>query len=127
MTRARFVSADSVKISVVTATWNCAETVEECLASVASQSYTNLEHLIIDGNSDDGTLVILERYRHQLATLISEPDDGIYDALNKGIGCATGEVIGFLHADDIYASTMVLERVAEAFRDPEVGAVYGDL
>lgn len=102
-------------------------TVVECLASVATQSYLNREHIIIDGASDDGTRNILERHRKQLATLISEPDEGIYDALNKGLGCATGEVVGFLHADDLYANTMVLERVAEAFRDPEVSAVYGDL
>ncbi|SDW05793.1 glycosyltransferase family 2 protein [Thiocapsa roseopersicina] len=116
-----------MRISVITATWNCAGTVGDCLASVSGQSYAAREHLLIDGGSRDGTLDVLHAHRAGLAVLVSEPDEGIYDALNKGIARATGEVVGFLHADDVYADAQVLERVAAAFADPAVDAVYGDL
>lgn len=116
-----------VKISLVTATWNCAGTVADCLASVAGQSYANREHVLIDGASRDDTLRVLQAHREQLAVLLSEPDRGIYDALNKGIARASGDVIGFLHADDVFAGPDVLARVAAAFADPTVSAVYGDL
>jgi len=116
-----------MKISIVTATWNCAGTIVDCLDSVAAQTYLDREHIVIDGASIDGTLAILETRRSQLATLLSEPDGGIYHALNKGIQHAHGDVVGFLHADDVYASTDVLSRVVDAFKDPTVGAVYGDL
>jgi len=116
-----------MKISVITATWNCAGTVGDCLASVAGQSYAAREHILIDGGSRDGTLEVLHAHRAGLAVLVSEPDGGIYDALNKGLARATGEVVGFLHADDVYADGEVLARVAAAFADPAVDAVYGDL
>jgi glycosyltransferase len=116
-----------MKISVITATWNCAETVGDCLASLAGQSYAAREHILIDGGSSDGTMDVLNAHRAGLAVLVSEPDAGIYDALNKGIARATGEVVGFLHADDVYADGDVLARVAAAFADPGVDAVYGDL
>ena len=116
-----------MKISVITATWNCAETVGDCLASVAGQSYSAREHILIDGGSRDGTLDVLRAHRAELAVLVTEPDGGIYDALNKGIARASGEVVGFLHADDIYADGEVLARLAGAFSDPAVDAVYGDL
>ncbi len=116
-----------VKISVVTATWNCVQTLSDALDSVADQTYQNREHVLIDGASTDGTLALLESRRGQISTLISEPDKGIYDALNKGIANSSGDVVGFLHADDVYADSCVLERVAAAFADPSVTAVYGDL
>lgn len=116
-----------MKISIITATRNCAGTLADCLASVAGQSYPDREHIVIDGASTDGTLAILEAHHPQLAVLISEPDRGIYDALNKGLTQASGEVIGFLHADDVYADAEVLTRIAAAFADPAVDAVYGDL
>jgi glycosyltransferase len=116
-----------VKISVVTVTFNCRETVGECLASVAGQRHLDREHLAIDGASTDGTHALLEAHRDQLAVLLSEPDGGIYDALNKGLMRVTGEVVGLLHADDVFADADVLTRVATAFADPAVEAVYGDL
>lgn len=122
-----FVTNSPVKISVVTATWNCAETIADCLGSMAAQSYAQREHLVIDAASTDGTLEILEARRNQLAVLLSEPDRGIYDALNKGIARATGDVIGFLHADDLFGDRDVLASVAAKFSDPAVSAVYGDL
>lgn len=115
------------KISVVTATWNCEETVGDCLASVAAQTCDAVEHIVIDGASGDRTLEILQNHRAQLAELVSEPDTGIYDALNKGILRATGDVVGFLHADDVFGGPDVLQRVADAFASPDVSAVYGDL
>lgn len=116
-----------VQISVITVTRNCAATVGDCLASVAAQAWPRREHVVIDGASTDGTLALLEARRAHLAVLVSEPDEGIYDALNKGIAKARGDVIGFLHADDVFADDQVLARVAAAFADPTVEAVYGDL
>jgi glycosyltransferase involved in cell wall biosynthesis len=115
------------RISIVTATRDCAGTLRDCLRSVAAQTWTEREHVVIDGASRDGTLALLESHRDQLDVLVSEPDSGIYDALNKGLERATGDVIGFLHADDVYASPHALERIALAFANPAVGAVYGDL
>lgn len=116
-----------MKISIITATYNCAQTLGDCLSSVASQTYANFEHVVIDGASQDGTLDILHARRRQLAVIVSEPDRGIYDALNKGIAHASGDVVGFLHADDVYASPEILVHVAQAFADPTICAVYGDL
>jgi glycosyltransferase involved in cell wall biosynthesis len=118
---------ERVKISVITATWNCAATVEGCLASVAAQTWPLREHIVIDGASTDGTVDLIAKHLPALSVFVSEPDRGIYDALNKGITRARGDVIGFLHADDLYARADVLERIANAFADPEVCAVYGDL
>lgn len=114
-------------ISVITATYNCASTVAECLASVAEQTWPHRQHVVVDGASTDGTLQLLQAHRSQLAVLHSGPDQGIYDALNKGLALAQGDVVGFLHADDVYAHPQVLAHVAAAFEDPGVAAVYGDL
>lgn len=116
-----------LKISVVTAVFNARETINSALASVARQNWTSVEHVVIDGESTDGTLEILRNDLDERAILFSESDRGIYDALNKGILRSTGDVIGFLHADDVYADDLVLERIAAVFADPLVGAVYGDL
>lgn len=116
-----------MQISIITATYNCAATLNTCLASVAGQSHADREHIVIDGASTDGTLGILDLHFAKLAALVSEPDGGIYHALNKGLALASGEVVGFLHADDRYADSGVLARIAAAFEDPAVAAVYGDL
>ena len=100
-----------MKISVVTTLFNARETVADCLDSVAAQTYPQREHIVIDGGSGDGTLALLQQRRAQLAMLVSEPDGGIYFGLNKGIARATGEVVGLLHADDVYADTQVLVRM----------------
>jgi glycosyltransferase len=117
----------NIIISVITATWNCAKTLPDCLASVAMQNYTNKEHIIIDGASTDGTLEVINKHIDQITVFKSEPDKGIYDALNKGLQLATGNVVGFLHADDVYVSNEVITKVAMAFEDASVCAVYGDL
>lgn len=116
-----------MKISIITVTYNVRETVGDCLASVAAQGYSDREHVVIDGASTDGTAEWLQANREQFAVLLSEQDQGIYDALNKGLERATGDVVGLLHADDVFADADVLTRVAEAFADPAVEAVYGDL
>ena len=116
-----------IKISVVTPVFNSQDTLEQAIASLLSQSYPAVEMIVIDGVSTDGSLDILERYRQYFGVFISESDSGIYDALNKGIKSATGDVIGFLHADDVLQNSEVLCKVAAAFSDPEVDAVYGDL
>lgn len=116
-----------IKISVVTVARNCVGTVAGCLASVAAQTYADREHVVVDGASRDGTLEVLQAHRAQLTVLLSEPDAGIYDAMNKGIALSSGDVVGFLNADDVYADPNVLAQMAIAFADPSVCAVYGDL
>ena len=116
-----------MKITVITAVYNSEATVGEAIASVAAQTYPNVEHLVVNGSSDDGTLGAIKRAGHDRMRLISEPDDGIYDALNKGVRNATGDVVGFIHSDDFFAHNGVLARIATAFADPEVEAVFSDL
>ena len=116
-----------MKISLITAVYNNAKTIASALDSVLAQKGADLELIVIDGGSTDGTLEVLQGYADHLAVLVSEPDNGIYYALNKGIGLASGEVVGFLHSDDLLASENVLNRVSEVFADSKVGAIYGDL
>jgi glycosyltransferase len=116
-----------MKFSIITATYNSEATIEDALKSVASQSYSNIEHIIIDGGSKDNTLKIIENYKDKIAYFVSEPDKGIYDALNKGINAATGDVIGFLHADDLFYSNLVLEKTAKQFSENITDSIYGDL
>lgn len=116
-----------MKISVVTAVFNNRETIGAAIDSALSQVDVEFELIVIDGGSTDGTLDVLRAYGDRLALLVSEPDRGMYDALNKGIQLATGDVVGFLHSDDLFADESVLTRIAAAFAVPDVGAVYGDL
>jgi glycosyltransferase involved in cell wall biosynthesis len=116
-----------VKISIITAVRNAAGTVESALRSVQQQTYRDYEHIVVDGLSTDGTLEIVERHSAGLAQVISERDSGIYDAFNKGLQLATGEVVAFLNADDYYATPDVLQWVHEAFRRGHPGAVFGDV
>lgn len=116
-----------LKISIVTASFNRVDTIAQALASVQGQTWPAVEHIVIDGASTDGTLAVIEAQRDRLAVLVSEPDGGIYDALNKGFARASGDVVGLMHSDDFYADDRVLARVAQAFADPAVDGVYGDL
>jgi glycosyltransferase len=116
-----------LKISVVTAVYNNRDTIAQALDSALAQTHPDVELIVIDGGSTDGTHEVLQAYAERLAVLVSEPDSGIYDALNKGIARASGEVVGFLHSDDLFADATVLSRIASAFADPAVGAAYGDL
>jgi GT2 family glycosyltransferase len=119
--------AKSIKISIVTAVLNREKTIRNALKSVQSQKYDYVEHLIVDGVSGDKTLDIVRANAQSNTILITKPDKGIYDAINRGIKHSTGEVIGLLHSDDVFADEFVLDDVARAFEDPEIEAVYGDL
>lgn len=117
----------SPKITIVTVCYNSERTIKTTLDSVKDQTYKNIEHLIIDGNSNDETLSIIKKYPHVMKT-ISESDKGIYDAMNKGIKLATGNVIGFLNSDDFYANNRVIYKVAREFEnDQKIDACYSDL
>ncbi|WP_353427870.1 glycosyltransferase [Polynucleobacter sp. MWH-UH19D] len=116
-----------LKISVITASYNNCGTIQQTLDSVLSQTYPIVEYIVIDGGSTDGTLKILDLYKSKLDVYISEPDGGIYDALNKGILHSTGDIVGFLHADDLFESDDVLDKIANVFNVSKVEAVYGDL
>lgn len=117
----------TLKISVITAVFNRADYIAAAVQSVQRQRWPKVEHVVIDGASTDGTLQVLQRCLTAQAVWVSEPDKGIYDALNKGLARATGDVIGLMHSDDFFADDNVLERVAAAFADPLVDAAYGDL
>jgi len=115
-----------MKLSVVTVCLNSEDTIAEAVQSVHDQAYGDVEHIVVDGASDDGTLEILESYRAGISTLISESDRGLYYAMNKGIEAATGEYLGFLNSDDVYHHDHVLERVANALED-RPDAAHADL
>lgn len=116
-----------MRFSIVTAVRNREATIAQAIASVRAQSHAYIEHIVIDGASTDATLAVVEKARHRFMRLVSEPDGGIYDALNKGILLASGDIIGVLHSDDFFAHGQVIEKVAAAFSDPGILAVYGDL
>lgn len=109
-----------MKISIITVTYNSAKTLKETLESVLKQTYTNYEHIIVDGLSKDNTIEIVKEYEEKYngkLKYISEKDTGLYDAMNKGIKMATGDIIGILNSDDIYAHENVLQEIAEKFKE----------
>jgi glycosyltransferase involved in cell wall biosynthesis len=116
-----------MKVSVVTVCFNAAKTIVDTLASVAAQTHPEIEHIVIDGGSTDGTPDLVREHGTRVGRLISEPDNGLYDAMNKGIVQATGDVIAFLNADDVYAGPTVVERVVETLSDPSLDACYANL
>lgn len=116
-----------MKISVVTAVYNRHVTIGDAIESVAAQSHPNLEHITVDAMSDDGSSEIIEQHSGSISRRIREPDKGIYDALNKGIQAATGEVVGFLHADDLFAHVDVIAWISDLMNSEDFDAVYGDL
>lgn len=118
-----------MKISIITITYNSAKSLQRALDSVQSQTYPDIEHILVDGASKDGTKQIIEAYAkaHKNVRWVSEKDDGIYNALNKGIKMATGDVIGFLHSDDVLYSADSIGHIAAAFEQSGADVVYGDL
>lgn len=117
-----------MKISIVTVSYNSAETIEFAIKSVLSQTYPEIEYIIIDGGSQDNTLNIVQNFNHKISIIVSEPDKGIYDAMNKGIRMASGDVIGVLNSDDLYADRNVLNDVMKCFiADEELDILYGNL
>ena len=116
-----------MKISIITVAYNAESTIEDTIRSVAAQDYPNIEYLVIDGASKDGTLEICDRHRDTITTLVSEPDKGIYDAMNKGLARATGDYIGILNADDFYADPRVISAVVKQLQESGADSLYGDL
>lgn len=116
-----------MKISIITVAFNAAETIEGALLSLAQQTFQDMEHVVIDGGSSDGTQAVVSSHGDRISRFLSEPDHGIYDAMNKGLALATGDVIGFLNADDAYANKNVLSRVAETMERYQLDALFGDV
>lgn len=125
-----FAGGIELKVSIITAVYNRVKTIADTLESVRVQDYPDIEHIVVDGMSTDGTDEVIARHRSGLARVVREKDSGIYEALNKGIGLASGDVVGFLHGDDIYADRGVITSVVEGIRGlggGVFGGVYGDL
>ena len=116
-----------MKITVITVTFNSAKTIAETLRSVAAQTHQDIEHIIIDGGSTDGTLALVRELGRNDAKIVSEPDDGIYDAMNKGMRLATGELVGCLNSDDVFSTPEALAHIARAATQNNADAVYGDI
>lgn len=115
-----------MKVSIITTTYNSAATVKDTIVSVLSQTYKNIEHIVIDGRSKDNTINIIRENGHS-GPVISEHDHGIYDAMNKGLSLATGDIVGILNSDDFYSNNEVIEKVVSVFSKSNVKALYGDL
>ncbi|MCB0697452.1 MAG: glycosyltransferase [Chitinophagaceae bacterium] len=117
-----------MKISIVTVVYNCANTIRGCIDSVLAQDYDDVEYIIVDGGSKDGTVDVVKSYESGIARFVSEKDNGIYDAMNKGIRMATGDVVGILNADDFFYSNDTLSKIAAAFKkEPELDATIADI
>ena len=115
-----------MKVSIITVSFNAAKTISATLSSVASQTYPHIEHIVVDGGSTDGTQNVVKGFQH-VAKFISEPDKGLYDAMNKGLAISTGEIVVILNADDFYAHAGIIYKVVECFKHQQVDIVYGDL
>lgn len=113
-------------VSIITVCYNSAATIEDTITSVLSQDYKNIEYIVIDGGSSDATLDIINKYREQISIVISEPDKGIYDAMNKGIKNATGNIVGILNSDDFYETKDVISEIVNNF-DIDTDIVFGNL
>lgn len=116
-----------MKVSIITVTFNCFKTIQDTITSVEKQDYPFIEHIIIDGASTDGTQKIIERNRLKIHHFVSEPDSGIYNAMNKGIKLASGSIVGILNGDDVFYDERCISTVVEEFRRKKVEAVYGNL
>ena len=116
-----------VKISIITICKNSASTIESTIKSVINQSDQSFEYIIVDGCSNDSTLEIIEQYKSKVDKFVSEPDSGLYDAMNKGIELAEGEIIGFINSDDYYVNEKVIENIRHSFIDSGADSVYGDI
>jgi len=116
-----------LKISIITVSYNNKDTIEDTILSVKGQDYDNVEYIVIDGASNDGTVEILKSHRENLSKMVSEPDEGIYYAMNKGIELASGDIIGFINADDVLASPQVLSNVARVLEDEKLDSCFSDL
>lgn len=118
---------NSIKVSIITVVLNGKKTIEQTIKNILAQTHSNIEYIIIDGGSIDGTIDIIQKYEDQISYWVSEPDNGIYDAMNKGIRKSTGEIIGILNSDDIYADTNVIDNVVDLITKEKAQMCYGDL
>lgn len=116
-----------MKISIITSVWNNKATLGDAIDSVLAQTYDNIEYIIVDGASTDGTVELIQSYGDKITKFVSEHDKGIYDGLNKGVALATGDIIGFLHSDDIYVDENTIAGVVETFQKHQSDSMYGDL
>jgi len=116
-----------MKVSVITVSLDSADTIEACIRSVIGQTHQNIEHISVDGRSLDGTLDLIENYRDHFAARLSERDGGIYQAMNKGLALARGDLVGFLNSDDVYAANDIIARVVEVLEGQNLDSCYGDL
>ncbi|MDA7643390.1 glycosyltransferase [Akkermansiaceae bacterium] len=117
-----------MKISIITVSYNSAETIEATFISVLQQTYSDIEYIVIDGGSTDHTLKIAKKYKDLINVIVSEPDKGLYDAMNKGIKLASGDVIGFINSDDLFCDREAIEKVMNLFKmDDKLDSVYADL
>lgn len=116
-----------MKVSIITATYNSKDTIKDTLESINKQTYPNIEHIVVDGLSIDNTLSLVKTYGDRVSICISEKDNGIYDALNKGIELATGDIIGFLHSDDIFAKDNAIELIVNELTNSQASSVYSDI
>lgn len=116
-----------MKISIITVSYNSAATIADTMCSIAEQSHLDIEHIVIDGGSQDDTLAIVAKMGSRSTRILSEPDDGIYDAMNKGLRLATGDFVGFLNADDTFMDAAAVSHIARAASSPGIDIVYGDL
>jgi glycosyltransferase len=116
-----------MSLSLITVTFNARASLEATIRSVQQQQFENLEYIVVDGGSCDGTLEMVKHYPEVISSFVSEPDNGIYDAMNKGLRLAKGDFVGFLHADDRFAHPMVLQNIMAVFENKQADALYGDL
>ncbi len=116
-----------MKISIITVCYNSAKTIEKTFQSVQSQTYNNIEYIVIDGKSKDGTLDIMNDYKSIITKYISEPDKGLYDAMNRGIELATGDLVGILNSDDVFTDHTILEKIARFHTENDIEASVGNI
>lgn len=116
-----------MKISLITISYNSESSIRDTIESVLMQDYDDIEYIVVDGNSKDRTMEIVGSYGNRISKTVSEPDKGLYDALNKGIGMASGDVVGFIHSDDILAGPGIISLIARTFEEQNTDSVYGDL
>lgn len=114
-------------ISIITATYNSSAYIADCISSINEQTYQNIEHIIIDGLSQDNTLEIINKTPNKVTKIVSEHDNGLYDAMNKGITIANGDIIGILNSDDVLSSNNILSKIATTFENEQCDAIFGDL
>lgn len=116
-----------MKISIITVVWDNHETIKDAIDSVLGQTYENIEYIVVDGLSTDGTVEVVRSYGNKIDKFLSEPDQGLYDAMNKGIALSTGDIVGILNSDDFYIDEFVIEKIVNEFKEKKVNSVFADL